>query len=102
MEDFSENNLAGALLLLRKHNGYSIKGCWSLCTFDLGEEHSLSEDDVIRAFDEELETYFLGDRHISYLTIEGPYSHIVFFLIPTMHTGEIGRKIYSFRVTQEQ
>jgi len=97
--EFTKAELAGTLLQLRQANGYELIGRWSICSFELGD--MTSEMDIMRAFATELDLYYLGNPNIASVHIHGEKVSIIYFLIPTEHVNEIGRLVFSFRITQE-
>ena len=98
--DYDKNQIAGSLLGLRQANGYKLSGQWSVCSFQL-EDSSKSDMQVLAAFSEELNTYYLGDQNIASVILDGEYGYIIFFLIPTKYLNECGRHICSFRIIEE-
>jgi len=99
---YPTKNLAGTLLLIRKSNGKSIIGNWSLCSFELPEMEDVTEDMLLGAFSQQINDVYLGDEEVASVIVEGEYNPIVFFLIPSKHVGEFGKHIFTFSVLTEE
>jgi len=97
-----KENLAGTLLLIRRSNGKSIIGNWSLCSFELPEMEDVTENMLLGAFAEQINEMYLGDEEIASVVVDGEYNPIIFFLIPSGHVGELGKHIFTFPVLTEE
>ena len=101
MSEYSENQIAGSLLMIRQANGFDVIGNWGVGVFELPES-DITETDLLRFFSEMVNLYYTGEEQISSVVIEGEYLPRIFFLIPAKHKGEFGRHLFSFQILDEQ
>ena len=100
MSEYSNAQIAASLMIMRKTNGHNLTGNWSICSFT--RELPMSKELLLEQFEEQFDTFYIGEMTITFVVLEGEYYPTIFFLIETKHLGEIGRYMCSFQIVDEQ
>lgn len=91
--------LASKLITIRFDEKLDAYGDWMVCSFEL-RESDITTDNLVKAFHREIDTYYTGDlESIVFMVRDVEYYPILYFLIPMRHKTEVGRNLFSFRIS---